>query len=120
MGPWEISWRNCRSLGYIHTDLGERHSHEWVWENFGHTRLGDIRRSSRDAAASAERPDGTVSGAFRDEFQAVRRLSPPGKPKGPIGGGHRALYLVTTNRFATHALAYVAIDGSSLTLHCAS
>ena len=40
----------------MHTDLGERHCHDWASENFGHARLGDIRRSERLVAMAARTP----------------------------------------------------------------
>jgi len=93
--------------------------HAWAVEEFGSTKLGDVRRTRRlvdGVALLAGRPGGTVRGTFGDgaEAEGVYRLL-------ESDGYETQEYLAASGRAAVlrcrgEPFVYVAGDGSSLTV----
>jgi hypothetical protein len=94
----------------------------WAAEEFGHADLGDVRRTKRlvsMAARAASRPAGTVTRVYdrpADREGAFRLIeSDRFSYRDVVAASRRA----TARRAAAYPFAYVAVDGSTLTV-CAT
>lgn len=91
----------------------------WAQEEFGHSDLGDKRRTRRlekMAAQALQFPSGKVSEVFLTDAERQGAYdfleSPHVRPEAVI----EAMGLASARRCAKQAFVYVAVDGSSLTL----
>jgi hypothetical protein len=91
----------------------------WAEEEFGQAKLGDVRRTRRLVTMGAElarQPAGTVTRACASSASregAFRWLESDAVRVEPV---RDALVQAALGRCAEHALVYVSIDGTSLTL----
>jgi len=95
------------------------HARAWAEEEFSHAELGDQRRTRRlvaMAARAACRPAGTVTRVYdrsAEREAAFRLIESDGfSYRDVVSASCRA----TVRRAASHAFAFVAVDGSTLTL----
>lgn len=91
--------------------------HGWAVEEFGHSALGDMRRTRRlveMAATVALRPGGKVTDVFRDAAAreaAFRLLENDAVDPGEVA---RSAHVATATRARGERFVWVPIDGSSL------
>lgn len=91
----------------------------WAEQEFGTTKLGDVRRTRRlvaMAVGAARRPSGRVSEVFdraRDREGAYDFLESPHLDGAALAA---SVFAATASRARDAGLVHVAIDGSSLTL----
>jgi hypothetical protein len=94
-------------------------SREWAREVFGAAALGDARwtqRLVRLAEASAERPGGKVTHVCRTSGERQGAYDLLNSPRFGAGAIHSAVVRSTALRCAAEEIAFVAIDGTSLSL----
>jgi len=91
----------------------------WAWEAFGHADLGDSRRTARVvrmAARAAQRPGGKVSEVFADDAERQGAYDLLEGKRVSVDALMGALGAVTAERASLDSFAFVAVDGSSITL----
>jgi hypothetical protein len=91
----------------------------WAREEFGHTDLGDKRRTKRlvqMAAQAAQFPSGKVSEVFLVDAERQGAYDFLESPHVRAEAVIEAMALASARRCAKQPFVYVAVDGSSLTL----
>src|SRR5262245_59175900 len=91
----------------------------WAREEFGHTRLGDERRTTRVvsmAATALSRPGGRVSDVFIDDAERQGAYDFLESDAVHADALMAAMGEACARRCADHRYVFVPVDGSSLTL----
>lgn len=91
----------------------------WAFEEFGHSVLGDARRTRRlveMAATAAGNPGGTMTSVFDEGAAREGAFRFVENPEIPAAEVARSAHVATARRAAEQAFAYVPVDGSSLRL----
>jgi len=96
-----------------------RTTREWAYEEFGHTDLGDARRTARlvrMAAALAEQPGGKVLTVFRSNAEQQGAYDLLGNARVRSDAMLSAVEAATVARCDGQAWVHVVVDGTSLRL----
>jgi hypothetical protein len=96
-----------------------REARSWAYEEFGHSELGDPRRTARlvrMAAALAERPGGKIVEVFRSNAEQQGAYDLLGNEKVRSEGILAAVQAATLQRCEDAPWVHVVVDGTSLRL----
>jgi hypothetical protein len=96
-----------------------RTTREWAYEEFGHTDLGDARRTARlvrMAAALAEQPGGKILAVFRSNAEQQGAYDLLGNERVRSDAILLAVEAATVARCQGEAWVHVVVDGTSLRL----
>jgi len=91
----------------------------WAEQQFGHAALGDSRRNARVvrmAARVAQRPAGKVSEVFKDDAERQGAYDLLEGKQVSVDSLMAAPAVTTAERASHESFAFVAVDGSSITL----